>query len=98
MSDPARRAQVPLPDLPGTYVLVLRLDRPVVLAAGRLAPVELTPGDFVYVGSARGSGGLRRRVGRHLRADKKPHWHIDALAALAPVVRIWYVESAERRE
>ncbi|MEW6578795.1 MAG: GIY-YIG nuclease family protein [Chloroflexota bacterium] len=87
-----------LPNLPGTYALVLRLDRPLVLAAGRLAPAALRPGLFVYVGSGRGPGGLRGRVGRHLRADKKTHWHIDALTALAPVMRVWLVESAERRE
>ena len=87
-----------LPALPGTYALILRLDRPLVLAAGRLAPAALSPGLFVYAGSARGPGGLRGRVSRHLRADKKLHWHIDALAALVPIVRVWYVESAERRE
>ncbi|MBP8974534.1 MAG: GIY-YIG nuclease family protein [Anaerolineae bacterium] len=87
-----------LPALPGTYALVLRLDRSVVLVAGRLAPATLRPGLFVYVGSARGPGGLRGRVSRHLRANKRAHWHIDALTALAPVTRVWMVESAERRE
>ena len=87
-----------LPRLPGTYALVLRLDRPLTLAAGRLAPAALSPSVYVYVGSARGPGGLRGRVGRHLRADKRAHWHIDALTALAPVTRVWFVESGERRE
>lgn len=90
--------QRPLPNLPGTYALVLRLDRPLTLAAGRLAPAALSPSVYVYVGSARGPGGLRGRVGRHLRADKRAHWHIDALTALAPVTRVWFVESGERRE
>jgi Uri superfamily endonuclease len=87
-----------LPALPGTYVLVLRLERTLALAAGRLAPAQLAPGLFAYIGSARGPGGLRARVGRHLRADKKPRWHIDALVAVAPVERVWYAVTAGREE
>lgn len=98
MPGPFQFDQHLLPTLPGTYALILRCDRPLVLVAGRLAPATLPPGLFVYVGSARGPGGLRGRVSRHLRANKRMHWHIDALTALAPIVRVWHVESAERRE
>lgn len=98
MPDPSPFDRRLLPTLPGTYALILRLDRSLTLTAGRLAPAALRPGLYVYVGSARGPGGLRGRVGRHLRADKQAHWHIDALTALASVTRVWYVESAERRE
>jgi Uri superfamily endonuclease len=37
-------------------------------------------------------------VGRHLRAEKRLHWHVDYLAARAPVIEVWYVESGERLE
>ena len=36
-------------------------------------------GFFAYVGSARGPGGLRARLDRHFRAQRKLHWHLDAL-------------------
>lgn len=45
----------------------------------------LLPGRYVYVGSAHGPGGLRARLGRHLRGDGRPHWHIDVLRAAARV-------------
>jgi len=38
-------------------------------------------GVYLYVGSARGFGGLKARVARHLRAVKKVHWHVDYLLA-----------------
>ncbi len=37
------------------------------------------PGWYFYVGSARGSGGIRARVRRHFRHKKTAHWHIDRL-------------------
>ncbi|MCZ7540765.1 MAG: hypothetical protein M5U29_12815 [Anaerolineae bacterium] len=38
MPDPFQFDRRLLPALPGTYALILRLDRPLVLVAGRLAP------------------------------------------------------------
>jgi Uri superfamily endonuclease len=87
-----------LPSAPGTYVLILRLDQAVALCVGRLGVFPLTPGLYAYVGSARGPGGLRARLRRHLRANKAPHWHIDSLTALGPVISIWLDTSPERLE
>ncbi len=87
-----------LPAAPGSYALLLRVEAPVTLHAGRLGALPLEAGHYVYVGSARGPGGLRGRVARHLRAEKKPHWHIDALTAAAPVVEVWAVQGGERLE
>jgi Uri superfamily endonuclease len=56
--------------------------------AGRLGEFRLAPGYYVYVGSAHGSGGLRARIGRHLRRDKRRHWHIDALTNALPVIAV----------
>ena len=33
----------------------------------------------MYVGSAFGAGGLSSRIHRHLRRNKKQHWHIDQI-------------------
>lgn len=59
-----------IPALPGAYVLVIRLDAP-------LPP--LVPGRYLYCGSAKGPGGLRARLGRHMKKGKKIRWHVDRL-------------------
>lgn len=59
-----------------------------MLPIPRLNNPVLDPGFYVYAGSAFGPGGIRARVGRHLRADKKPHWHIDFLSAQAVCVDV----------
>ena len=68
-----------LPAAPGSYVLLITVAAPLTIHAGRLGAIALSPGTYAYTGSALGPGGLRARVGRHLRAEKRPHWHIDAL-------------------
>ena len=45
----------------------------------------LPPGLYLYAGSAWGPGGIRARVGRHLRHPKSRVWHIDRLTEAAPV-------------
>ena len=45
----------------------------------------------MYFGSARGPGGLQARLGRHLRGEGKPHWHIDILRSVADVRGYCYV-------
>ena len=41
--------------------------------------LSLQKGFYIYVGSAFGAGGLSSRIHRHLRKDKKQHWHIDQI-------------------
>jgi Uri superfamily endonuclease len=91
-------AAEPLPPSAGVYALVWRLVSPLRLEVGRLGRVDLPPGWALYVGSAHGPGGLAARVGRHLRAEKRTHWHVDALTGRAPVCAVWAVESARRLE
>ena len=73
---------------PGAYLLAIDLRmRTTVVIAGR--PLRtLVPGCYLYCGSAHGPGGLAARLRRHLRADKKPHWHIDQLTVRAGVAGI----------
>ena len=70
-------------DFAGAYVLVLRLEEPIRIEFPRVASDRLMPGWYAYVGSARGSGGLRARIRRHFRSDKTAHWHIDRLTVQA---------------
>jgi len=87
-----------LPTRAGTYVLVLHLARPARLRVGAFGRCDFPAGWYLYVGSARGPGGLAGRVGRHLRASPKRHWHIDSLRRVAPVEGMWWREGDERRE
>lgn len=88
-----------LPALPGTYAIVLRLAEPRLIAVGLLGiSHHLTPGLYVYVGSALGPGGLRARITRHLRRQKRPHWHIDGLTNIAHIVGVWLTVSSVRWE
>jgi Uri superfamily endonuclease len=98
MSVSGTLSSVNLPSRAGTYILLLRLARPATLSIGRLGRYDLPTGLYAYCGSARGPGGLRARINRHLREEKSPHWHIDALTALAPVVELGWIESTERLE
>jgi Uri superfamily endonuclease len=70
-------------------VLVMRLPRPLRLTVGRLGVYDIDSGWYLYVGSAQGPGGLRARVGRHLRNVERRHWHIDFLREVAPVEDVW---------
>lgn len=85
-----------LPAAPGSYVLVLRAPAAFDAVVGGLGSVHLAAGHYLYVGSA--LGGLRGRVGRHLRAEKRPRWHVDYVAGRAPIVEVWYTLGTERQE
>jgi len=65
----------------GIYCLVLR-NAACFVNVGALGRRSFAAGFHVYVGSAQGSGGLKR-VARHIRLarnhDRHPKWHIDHL-------------------
>ena len=92
------RFQTDLSDRAGTYALILNLERDGDLAVGRLGRFALPAGFYVYVGSARGSGGLASRIARHIRHPKQLHWHVDYLRANASPVAVWLSEGEQRRE
>jgi Uri superfamily endonuclease len=87
-----------LPARAGTYVLLLHLKKPARLRIGALGRFDFPAGWYLYVGSARGPGGLAARVGRHLRSSPKRYWHIDYLRRVASVEDVWWREGVERRE
>ena len=74
-----------VPRVSGSYALWLNLSQTHDLTIGRLGTFTFSAGDYIYLGSARGPGGLWARLGRHLRGDGKPHWHIDGLREMASV-------------
>lgn len=78
-----------LPGVGGAYALVVELDEPLVVALPGRAAVTLAAGRYVYCGSARGPGGIRARVGRHLKRGKTVRWHIDRLTEAGRVPGVW---------
>lgn len=78
-----------LPAAPGAYLVLIDLTEPTALPLAKVERTHLSSGLYVYAGSARGPGGIRARVARHLRRGKKRHWHVDhlteAAAALAAI-------------
>jgi Uri superfamily endonuclease len=95
---------------PGTYALLLKLDKQERITVGKLGTFDFPVGYYLYVGSALGPGGLRARLARHRRGGenssqsnsgqtgKKLHWHIDYLLQRAQLVEVWSVASEERLE
>ncbi|MDP6675481.1 MAG: GIY-YIG nuclease family protein [Gammaproteobacteria bacterium] len=59
------------------------------LAVGKLGNMMLQPGFYIYVGSALGPGGIKARVSRHRRRNKKLHWHIDYLRRQTALIETW---------
>ena len=83
---------------PGTYALLLRADTVRTIEVGALGDMHVSPGTYVYVGSAFGPGGLQARVGRHVRGDGSLHWHVDYLRAVTALAAVWYAYSEVRWE
>lgn len=87
-----------IPKKPGIYALHLNLANLERLRIGKLGVFTFPPGDYIYVGSAMGPGGLQGRVGRHFRRSKKVHWHIDWLAEVASLIGCLYAITDKRME
>ena len=61
----------------GIYYLTIKLVKRCNIRVGCLGNFGFPGGFYVYVGSAQNN--LEARIERHLRQDKKMHWHIDYL-------------------
>lgn len=82
----------------GTYVLIVNVASRKELTIGRLGTFVMAPGYYAYVGSALGPGGLRARLGHHIRAAGRPRWHIDYLRRISTPVEVWTAASNRRLE
>ncbi|MBQ26543.1 MAG: hypothetical protein CMH81_00145 [Nitrospiraceae bacterium] len=83
---------------PGTYALILKSTTRQKIHIGRLGALSLKKGIYVYIGSGFGPGGVRARLKHHRRVSPSPHWHIDYLRQVLPIVSIWYSHDPERHE
>ena len=83
---------------PGTYLLLLELERQCAIQIGRSRQIDFAPGLYCYVGSALGPGGLRARLSHHVSPSPRKHWHIDYLLIHARITGALVIESSERIE
>ena len=74
----------------GSYILVIQVQQDITLRVGKIGILHFKRGYYAYIGSA--LSGLSTRLKRHLRREKKIHWHIDYLLAKAKIKEIWYSE------
>jgi Uri superfamily endonuclease len=82
----------------GSYVLVFKLDKPTTLDVGRLGAVNLSSGNYVYCGSARGPGGLAARIKHHAKISARPFWHIDYIKNVSQLLSVGFDLGNERME
>ena len=75
----------------GIYCLVFK-NPSCTVQVGALGEIIFQPGWHCYIGSALGSGGLKR-LERHIslaaRRDKRPKWHVDYLLS-SPLFSLGY--------
>ena len=77
------------PSAPGAYVLLIGLAVPVEVALPGKPKTTLGPSRYLYCGSAKGPGGIRARLARHMRIEKSIRWHVDRLTKVGTVIGAW---------
>ena len=82
----------------GTYILIMKAEASTPVMIGKLGILNVLPGYYAYVGSAFGSGGLKARIGHHMKIASRPHWHIDYLRKEVNLEKIYFDYSGERFE
>jgi Uri superfamily endonuclease len=87
-----------IPRSPGVYILHLHLRSEQCLQVGRFGEFDFQAGNYLYVGSAQGPGGLEARLKRHLGGKGPRHWHIDWLRSAAEIRSCFYLVTQEPLE
>jgi len=67
-----------------TYQLLIEVGEPLDIDVGRLGRCHFAAGRYIYTGSAKRN--FEARIARHLRKNKKLHWHIDYLLTQPGVI------------
>jgi Uri superfamily endonuclease len=80
----------------GSYILLIEVKKDRNIKIGKLGKIHFKKGFYAYVGSALNS--LESRINRHLRFDKKIHWHIDYLLKYAEIKKVFYKENSKKEE
>ena len=80
----------------GSYILIIELKYNSIIPIGKNKERRFCKGYYIYVGSA--LNGLSQRIQRHMRKQKKIHWHIDYLLKHARIINVFYKKSTIREE
>jgi Uri superfamily endonuclease len=88
IADLSRKAEH-APSSRGAYVLLIELPVPVEVALPGKPKTTLGAGRYLYCGSAKGPGGIRARLARHMRIEKSIRWHVDRLTKIGTVIGAW---------
>ena len=88
-----------IPAVPGCYILCLEALHPGKhIRIGRCGNLLLNTGEYLYVGSAHGPGGLKARILHHLGKSRRIHWHVDYLGSQCRVTRVGYASVPREEE
>ncbi len=82
--------------LKGSYLIIIKLEDNTKLKVGKLGKIDFKKGYYVYVGSA--MNGLEKRIQRHLRTQKKIHWHIDYFLSQVKIINVFFKLSNNKQE
>ncbi len=77
---------------------MVSVPRNMSIQIGKKGRKSFKKGLYAYVGSALGPGGLRARILRHLRKEKKKFWHVDYLLEKSTVDEVIIIESNKKLE
>lgn len=80
----------------GIYTLLIELKKDSKIEVGALREIDFKKGYYVYVGSAQ--NGIEARVKRHLRDEKRKHWHIDYLLDNSDIDRVFVLDGNKEEE
>ena len=80
----------------GSYVLLIQLPKEQTITIGSLKALHLPGGYYAYVGSA--MSGFKTRISRHLKRNKRQHWHIDYLLEKVSITGVILCETEDRTE
>ncbi len=80
----------------GSYILLIKLNDEKLIQVGKLGKIFFEKGYYAYIGSALNN--LEKRIQRHLKEDKKIHWHIDYFLKNGKITDVFYKENIFREE
>lgn len=80
----------------GSYIIIIELKENKKIQIGKLGNIFFKKSFYFYVGSA--LNGLEQRIQRHLKKDKKTHWHIDYLLQNAKIINVFYKQNNKKEE
>jgi Uri superfamily endonuclease len=77
----------------GSYIIIIEIEKDKEIEIGKLGMLLFRKGYYAYVGSA--MNGLDARIGRHMKPNKKKHWHVDYLLEKSVIRQIWCMEGGK---